>query len=188
MRRVPALCLTLLLAASTTLLRAQENSTAAAKPPEHFYRLSFTVSEIDEAGKTMNPRSYSTTVATGHSEQIRTGAKIPVATGSYSSAGNANSSLVNTQFQYLDTGINFDIHDIEDSEGKLSMALTAEVSNVTGEKNMMDVGSVREPVIRQNRWSSNVIVAIGKPTVVFSSDNIENKGKMQVELTATRID
>jgi hypothetical protein len=29
------------------------------------------------------------------------------------------------------------------------------------------------------------VLPIGKPSIVFSSDNLENKGKMQVEVTAT---
>jgi hypothetical protein len=44
------------------------------------------------------------------------------------------------------------------------------------------------PVIRANRWSANVMVPITKPSIIFSSDNLQDKGKLQVELTATRID
>jgi hypothetical protein len=40
-------------------------------------------------------------------------------------------------------------------------------------------------LIRQTKWSSNVIVPIGKPTVIFSSDDATTKGQMQLELTAT---
>jgi hypothetical protein len=37
-------------------------------------------------------------------------------------------------------------------------------------------------------WDSIVLVTIGKPTVVFSSDDLDSKGKMQVEVTAARVD
>jgi hypothetical protein len=33
-----------------------------------------------------------------------------------------------------------------------------------------------------------VLIPIGKPTVVFSSDDLGDKGKLQVELTATRVE
>ncbi len=51
-----------------------------------------------------------------------------------------------------------------------------------------EVAGVGEPVIRQNVWDSTVLVPIGKPTVVFSSDDLDSKGKMQVEVTATRVE
>jgi len=34
-------------------------------------------------------------------------------------------------------------------------------------------------------WSSNVIVPIGKPTVIFSSDDVTTKGQMQLELSSS---
>jgi hypothetical protein len=43
-------------------------------------------------------------------------------------------------------------------------------------------------VIRQNSWQASVLIPVGKPTVVFSSDALENKGGMQVSMTATRLD
>jgi hypothetical protein len=45
-----------------------------------------------------------------------------------------------------------------------------------------------DPVIRQNKWDSTVLIPIGKPTVVFSSDDLDDRGKLQVELTATRME
>jgi hypothetical protein len=44
-----------------------------------------------------------------------------------------------------------------------------------------------EPVIRQSNWNSRVTVPIGKPTIIFSSDNVSDKGKTELELTATPI-
>ena len=43
------------------------------------------------------------------------------------------------------------------------------------------------PMIRQNRWTSNVVVPLKKPTVIFSSDDLTTKHQMQLELTATPI-
>jgi hypothetical protein len=33
-----------------------------------------------------------------------------------------------------------------------------------------------------------VLISIGKPTVVFSSDDLDSKGKMQVEVTAAKVE
>jgi hypothetical protein len=43
------------------------------------------------------------------------------------------------------------------------------------------------PVIRQVKWNSPVIVPLGKPTVIFSSDDPSSKRQMQLELTARPI-
>jgi hypothetical protein len=37
-------------------------------------------------------------------------------------------------------------------------------------------------------WQASVLIPIGKRTVVFSSDALENKGGMQLSITATRLD
>lgn len=150
------------------------------KSPGHFYKLNLAVEEADGAGKVTNTRSYVATIeALGDGappQEIRTGSKIPIATGADHGT---------TQFQYLDLGVNFDVRKVEEVGDKVSFSLTAEVSSLSQQPGSVGPG---DPVIRQNKWSSNVLIPLNKPTVVFSADDLEDKGKMQVELTATRID
>lgn len=159
---------------------AQGNSgNEAAKPPVHFYKLNFTLEEVNEAGKITNTRSYVATIATasgGESQQIRTGSRIPIATGAENGS---------TQFQYVDVGVNFDVRRANEIGDKLSFFLASEISSIASQTQIAGTG---EPIIRQNRWDSMVLIPIGKPTTVFSADDLDSKGKMQVELTATRID
>ena len=168
-------------------MRAQNPPEAAAASPQHFYRVQFAVAELDAAGKATNTRSYEETIATtgsGHvvgDQQIKTGSRVPIATGSYG----ANANPANTQFQYIDLGVNLDVHDATEHGEKLGFRLKAEISSVA---HQTEVAGVGEPVIRQNVWDSTVLVPIGKPTVVFSSDDLDSKGKMQVEVTATRVE
>jgi hypothetical protein len=62
----------------------------------------------------------------------------------------------------------------------------ADISSIaTGSEN--SPSNLLPPVIRQNRWSSSVIVPLGKPTTIYSSDDITSKRKVQIELTATPI-
>jgi hypothetical protein len=158
-------------------LRAQDSakaSTSEANPPEHFYRLIFTLDEINDAGKVDNSRSYIATIVTGRpggQQRIRTGSRIPIATGT---AGGS------TQFQYLDLGVNFDVRQVKEVGDK--------VSSLAQEQHLVAGSPVGDPVIRQNRWDSVVLIPVGKPTVVFSADDLDSKGKMQVELTATRME
>ena len=160
-------------------VRAQDTAKEAAPAsPEHYYRLNFTVEEVNDAGKVENTRSYIATVATGHGggQQIRTGSKIPIATGT--SGGQA------TQFQYVDVGVNFDVRQVKEMGDRLTFTLTADVSSVAQDQH----SPLGEPVIRQNKWDSSVLIPVGKPTVVFSADDLDSKGKMQVELTAVKVE
>ncbi len=171
-------------------VRAQNPSEAAAASPQHFYRVQFAVAELDGAGKVTNTRTYEETVATtgsGHAvgdQQIKTGSRVPIATGSYGANGTA-ANLANTQFQYIDLGVNLDVRDATEHGDKLGFRLKAEVSSVARQTEIAGVG---EPVIRQNVWDSLVLIPIGKPTVVFSADDLDSKGKMQVEVTATKVE
>ena len=171
--------------------RAQDAQAAAAPPPpQHFYRVHFAVTELDGAGKVTNTRTYEETVATtggGHSvgdQQIKTGSRVPIATGSYAAKGDPT-NLANTQFQYIDLGVNLDVREANEHGEMLGFRLKAEVTSVARQT---EIGGVGEPVIRQNVWDSSVLVPVGKATVVFSSDDLDSKGKMQVEVTATRVE
>jgi Bacterial type II and III secretion system protein len=167
-------------------MRAQNPPEPAAASPQHFYHVRFAVAEIDASGKVTNTRSYEETICTtgGHAvgdQQIKTGSRVPIATGSYG----ANTNLANTQFQYIDLGVNLDVRDAVEHGDKLNFRLRAEISSIAHQTEIAGIG---EPVIRQNSWDSLVAIPVGKPTVVFSSDDLDSKGKMQVEVTATRVE
>jgi hypothetical protein len=175
-----ATTLTLLaLAFAPACLLAQDETP---RSPDHYYRLNLTVEQTNDAGQVINTRSYAATVMTnGGAQEIRTGSKVPVETGS----GNGN-----TQFQYIDVGVMVDVKNVREVGEKLGFTLVTEVSSVaTGANASSGMNPAPgEPIIRSNKWNSNVLIPIGKPTVVYSADDLEDKGKMQVEVTATRVD
>ena len=74
--------------------------------PKKSYRLTYTVSEKDGA-KLINTEHFSMVVASGQTTTLKQGSKFPVATGSYSASG-SNAAGVQTQFTYIDVGMNFD--------------------------------------------------------------------------------
>jgi len=144
----------------------------APKEEQKFYRLDFVVKEIGNS-KVVNGRSYSTMISTGGSPfpgEIRTGNKVPY---------NSDKGV-----QYLDVGVNFDCQSAREVENELGLHVVAEVSNLAPGQTPAS-GSL--PLLRQNKWSSDVIVPLRKPTVIFSSDDPTSTHKMQVELTATPI-
>jgi hypothetical protein len=144
---------------------------------QKFYHLDFVVKEVAD-GKVINSRSYSTMISTGGNPlpaEIRAGNKVPIQTGP---AGNR-------QPDYLDVGVNFDCRSAGEVESQLALNVTAEVSNLA--PGQIPGSGPLPPLLRQNKWSSDVILPLRKPTVIFSSDDPTSTHKMQVELTATPI-
>src|SRR6201981_2279423 len=81
---------------------------------------------------------------------LKIGDRIPIATGSFTPGIGAGSisPLVNTQFQYLDVGVNIDITPHVHSERDVTLKMVLEVSTVTGSTNM---GGINQPTIGQRR-------------------------------------
>jgi hypothetical protein len=142
-----------------------------AVPDTHPYRIEFAVRELSEDGKVVNSRSYRTTVGDqSDSTSIRTGSRVPVRTNDKG------------EVSYLDIGINLDCNEVRETPEGLHISINAQLSTVATPN---VPGESPTPVIRQNRWSTSTVLAIGKPTVVFSSENLESKGRMEIEVTAT---
>ncbi len=163
----------------------QSQSSDKATEPAHFYRLKLVVQELDADGKITNSRSYSTTVSTNDKDccnSIRTGSQIPIATSSSISTGSGTPA--NVQFQYVDVGTNFDIHDVHELGQQLSLHIKAAIKS---EGDQAVIADVKEPIIRQNQWEASLLIPIDKPTVIFTSDSLDSKGAMRVVATATPI-
>ncbi|HEX3470980.1 MAG TPA: hypothetical protein VHT28_07315 [Silvibacterium sp.] len=155
----------------------QEGKTEAPPAPQarndaRYYNLEFVLKELNDDGRVVNSRSYHTGVSSnGKSSSVRTGTKIPVHT-------NEKGDIA-----YLDVGVNLDCYVTQETPQGLGLQITAESSSLPSAG--AGVGTPTTPIVRQNKWSAMTLVPIGKPTVVFASDNLENKGRMQVEVTAT---
>jgi hypothetical protein len=141
-----------------------------------FYKLEFVVKEVQGA-KVLNSRAYSTIVSTGNAHNaIRAGSRIPFAT----SKPTPGQPFATTQYQQVDVGVNIDTSAVKEVENRLSLTVGVEVSSMAE-----DSATPLAPVIRQNKWTSTVVVSFRKPTVVFSSDDVTAKSQMQLEVTAT---
>ena len=145
---------------------------AAAQATAEFYRLDFTLKEL-EGGKIVNSRNYQMMVKadenSNFTSSIRSGGKVPF-------GGN-----------YIDVGVNIDVKRVAHIT-KDELALDV-VSEVSGSVEPGD-GQVRQsgpPIVRQSRWNSTVLVTLRKPQTIFSSDDATSKRVMQLELTATPI-
>jgi hypothetical protein len=172
------------LSAGAIAASAQDsNSNSAPKPPDHFYRLNLVVQETNEAGKVTNERTFVTVVETTKDfpQSIRSDDRVPILTTSDPS-----------QYQRVDLGIDFDIRDVKEPGDALSFRLGMSANTVANAESSdsaaASVPTYVRTVLRQNKWDTGVLIPIGKPTVAFSADRLEGKGKMQVVVTATRVD
>jgi hypothetical protein len=142
----------------------------SAEAPK-FYKLDFVVKEI-ESGRVVTSRAYSMLVATDSTGSLRAGSKVPMRTSGDGSP-----------VSFIDVGTNFDCKAIKESpQHDLSLFLTAEISST-----VHDAAKPDYFVVRQNKWSSTIIVPVKKATVIFSSDDATAKAQVQLELTATPI-
>ena len=165
--------------------KQQDTGVKAAEPPAHYYRLDFVIQELGADGKPTNSRSYSTTVSTRQRDggsTIKTGSRIPIMVGGPATSGGEKHFDVN--YQYIDVGVNLSAADVHEVGHQLAIYLKAEVSSLGSSS----ANATSDPVIRQNMWFSAVVIPVGKPTVVFSSDALESKGGMQVSVTATLLE
>jgi general secretion pathway protein D len=96
---------------------------------------------------------------------LKIGDRVPVATGSFGSAagGGGVSALVNTQFQYLDVGVNIDITPHIHSDHEVTLKMTLEVSSVSGTQN---IGGISQPVIGQRRIEHETRLEDGEVNLV----------------------
>jgi general secretion pathway protein D len=76
---------------------------------------------------------------------LKIGDRVPIATGSFQSGFGGS---VNTQFQYLDVGVNVDITPYVHAGNEVTLKMSLEISTVTGETN---IGGFNQPTIGQRR-------------------------------------
>ena len=188
MRKTTIICCLLLLAvcwgqrAGAQDAAKPQETAKAPEPAAHFYHLEFLVQEMGSDGKPTNSRTYSGMVSTSRTDRgfsMRTGSRVPV-----TSASSGEEKNLSVQFQYVDVGVSIDAKDAREMGDKLALSLNADISSLAGTSNT--VGGAA-PVIRQNRWQADALVPIGKATVVFTSDVLDNKGGMQLVVTVSLV-
>jgi hypothetical protein len=133
------------------------------RPPKS-YRLTYTITELD-GGKTIGTQHFSMVLVNGQHMGVKEGDKVPVATGFYSD-GNASPNGVQTQFTYLDVGMNFDAT-LSEVEGGALLKTKVEQSSL-GQPST--IAGVQEPVVRQTVFDGFSVLTFGKPVMLGSID------------------
>jgi general secretion pathway protein D len=101
----------------------------------------------------------------GQKASLKIGDKVPVATGSFQPGigGVGINPLVNTQFQYLDVGVNIDITPHVHSNGEVTLKITMDVSAVTGQSN---IGGISQPIIGQRKIEHEIRLKDGEANLL----------------------
>jgi type II secretory pathway component GspD/PulD (secretin) len=145
--------------------------------PKKSYRLTYTVSEKDGT-KLIKTEHFAMVMASGQTTTLKQGSKVPVATGSYS-AGGTTPAGVQTQFTYIDVGMNFDVT-LTAMGNNAMLRSSVEQSSVAPEKSV--VAGAQEPIIRQASLRGESFLTPGKPQVLGSMDIPGSTSRLDIEV------
>jgi len=101
----------------------------------------------------------------GQKASLKIGDRVPVATGSFQPGigGVGINPLVNTQFQYLDVGVNIEITPHVHANGEVTLKITMDVSAVTGQSN---IGGISQPIIGQRKIEHEIRLRDGEANLL----------------------
>ena len=107
----------------------------------------------------------------GQPAKLRIGDRVPVATGSFQAGVGVGSTggagfvnpLVNTQFTYIDVGVNIDITPRVHPNHEISLKSSIEVSAVTGTST---IGGIQQPIISQRKIEHDIRLKEGEVNIL----------------------
>jgi type II secretory pathway component GspD/PulD (secretin) len=139
------------------------------------YRVTYTLT--DRNSETVaRTQTLAIVTASGERTIIKQGSKVPIATGTYDS----DNSKANTQFQYLDVGLNIDCT-VGGRGDVLSLHSKVEQSSLTDEKSNL---GPQDPVLRQSVLENTASLTPGKPLIIGSIDIPGTTRKQDISVVA----
>jgi len=181
----------LILALATGLFAQQPTKDTAEQPtvrkdsPENrepaatynFFKLAFVMYEVDD-GKRTNQRDYMMIGKTDNqASSIRIGTRVPVYTEE-------------KKVTYVDAGLTLRCSVREQADRKLQLQCENEISSFIRPEQLAGSGTgvPSAPVLRTTKTSSWALLTPGKPTLFATVDDINSAKRMQIEVTATKLD
>lgn len=155
--------------------KAASAPASEAKVPHNFYRLDFTIRELQEK-KVVNVRYYSMLIADDLNwSNLKSGARIPVTTG------------LNLT-QYIDVGVNIKCR-LRPEQPSPWLYTTVEFTSPA----FAEAGapgppmSKEQPILRQANAEVASPLTLGKPLVIASMDDPSLTRRFEVELTSSKV-
>ncbi|MEO6909627.1 MAG: cohesin domain-containing protein [Edaphobacter sp.] len=115
----------------------------------------------------------------GQRATLKIGQKIPIATGSYNAGVSAGigSIGVQTQFQYIDVGVNIDMTPTVHYDNEVTLKMKIEVSS---QQSSVTISGVTEPIIGQRVSDQVITLKEGQPSIlagiITKQDNLSVSG------------
>jgi hypothetical protein len=147
-----------------------DEPASRAERPRSTFRLDYVLSEV-EAGKRTNERTFSMTVNEGSHGQLRSGSRVPVGVG-------------DEAIRYQDVGLKLGGRVLE-RDGDLTLETDLELSSYAVEAS--EGPAKGNPVVRTVTQSLSSRPAPGKPAVLSTLDDPAGRGRLQLEVTVTRL-
>jgi len=139
--------------------------------------MAFIIYELQD-GKKINQRDYSLLVEANDrgANTLKIGTKVPI------DAGNGG-------ITYADVGFELRCSAAETVNNKLAVSVDMTVTNFAiPEQNTDPRTAGSRPVLRGVTQRISAVVNPGKPQILTSMDDVNSTKRMQVELTATKVD
>ena len=156
------------------------NDQAAKKDAveqDSYYKLNFAIFELED-GKRTNQREYSMIAKSndGRPTSVRVATRVPI-------------SSPEKQIQYIDAGLEIRCSSVKELASKIAVACDVSISNFVLSEQSPEARNSVGPVLRTTRadyaWA---VVALGKPSIFSTIDDVNSKKRIQIELTATKLD
>ncbi|HXO37168.1 MAG TPA: hypothetical protein VN872_00945 [Candidatus Acidoferrum sp.] len=145
-------------------------------PTFNFFKLTFVIYELDD-GKRINQRDYMMIGKTNNQpSSIRIGTRVPVYTEE-------------KKMTYVDAGLTLRCGLKEQADRRLQAECDVEISSFIRPEQLSGANSAPSaPVLRTTRTSSWALLTLGKAAVIATVDDVNSAKRMQVEVTATKVD
>lgn len=168
-------------------LAAQQEATKGQEPREKdvivkkaaipTYKMAFSIYELQD-GKKINQRDYSLLVEANDrgANTLKIGTKVPIDSG-------------NGGITYADVGFELRCSAAETVNNKLAVSVDITVTNFAiPEQNTDPRTAGSRPVLRGVTQRIGAVINPGKPQILTSMDDVNSTKRMQLELTATKMD
>ena len=112
----------------------------------------------------------------GAKASLKIGDRVPIATGSFQPGigGIGINPLVNTQFQYIDVGVNIDVTPRVHANREITLKIMLDISSVTSRVN---IGGIDQPVIGQRKIEHEIRLKEGEVNLlggILEEDDVKS--------------
>jgi hypothetical protein len=149
---------------------------------ENFFKLAFVMYELED-GKRINQRDY---MMIGKPEfqplSIRVATKVPITT---LEKGDEK------QYTYTDVGLRISCFMKEQVDRRVQLRCDIEISSFIRPEQIANAtgnAGPAAPFLRTTRTESWALLTLGKPALLTTVDDINSAKRMQIEVTATKLD